>query len=100
MVVCTWVLFCTEATDNPLLKFGCAPKAAWKSAPYDGSPDPLHDVKYVRASNAVCLRAVIGVPKNVRVPVLSRRLPDSNSCCACRRTAGKRFAELIDAAWP
>src|ERR1700761_8704300 len=80
IVVWIWVLPCTEATDKPLLRLGCAPRAPLKSGPYDGSPDPLHDVRYVRASNAVWRRAVVGVPMNVRVPVLFKRLPDDNNC--------------------
>src|ERR1035437_2352575 len=85
------------ATIPPPNRTGLPPLAASSSGPYPGPVVVLSQlVRYVCKSNVVRRLAPAGTPANVRLPVLSRRVPVFTCCWIPSFTAGIRLVAVID----
>jgi hypothetical protein len=90
-----------DATVPPANPAGFPPIVASKSGPYPGLAVVLSQlVKYVCSAKSVRRLTPAGTPANVRLPVLSRRVPAVTVCCIPSFTAGIRFAAVIDPTLP
>src|ERR1035438_7927830 len=80
----------------PPNRTGLPPSAASNSGPYPGPAAVLSQlVRYVCKSKLVRRLTPAGTPANVRLPVLSRRVPMSTCCWIPSLTAGIRLVAVI-----
>src|ERR1022692_1760469 len=71
------------------------------SGPYPGPAVVLSQlVRYVCKSKSVRRLTPAGTPANVRLPVLSRRVPVATCCWTPSLTAGIRFVAVIEPTLP
>src|ERR1035437_10070971 len=90
-----------DATVPPPNRTGLPPSAASNRGPYPGPAAVLSQlVKYVCKSKSVRRLTPAGTPANVRLPVLSRRVPVSTCCWIPSLTAGIRLVAVIDPTSP
>src|ERR1019366_4559374 len=90
-----------DATVPPPNPAGLPPIVASNSGPYPGPAVVLSQlVKYVCNVKSVRRLTPAGTPANVRLPVLSRRVPATTACWIPSFTAGIRLAAVIDPTLP
>src|ERR1035441_1853987 len=90
-----------DAAVPPAYFAGLPPIAASNSGPYPGPAVALSQlVKYVCNVKSVRRLTPAGTPANVRLPVLSRRVPVATVCWTPSLIAGIRLVAVIDPTLP